>query len=205
MKPDIKIYDVETTYKDKRFLSGVVFTFSGNSFVHFLHTRSLNFFRAYLNNSLAVSFNGIWFDSKVVLGERRKYKQIGSTDCFRVYNGTGGWIEFDLFLWAKSKALRLPIVDSIKRFSPGGLSLNDLSSANLKERKIRIKERPEDIYKKGKYEKLLEYNERDVRLLRGLFLMALKRGWLSSKKRPIHGYPLLIGDYIKVLSDFSGI
>jgi DNA polymerase elongation subunit (family B) len=133
---------------------------------------------------IVVSFNGFNFDSRVLLGDDRKYD--GKSNVYKEGSGLE-WLEMDIYLeiykhilpeelCKKNNVEKLSyqmIVDEVKankNLRIQGCSLDDICKATLGKSKNAHSEDGPKLFKEGNLVKLLEYNLQDVRLTKDLFL-----------------------------------
>jgi hypothetical protein len=129
---------------------------------------------AKLNGNFCVSFNGLNFDTRLLLGNNRRWKM--ATPFFQIVSRETIWFEYDLFLVVLASFHKIRLGEATKRRSPGGLNLNDLCKNTLKKSKIDI-----DL-KKSALIQTIEYNINDVRITRFLFEHLTENGFVKSPK-----------------------
>lgn len=191
MQRDIVVYDVEINrllkgrdwkYIDRSlFASAVAYSFGQDKFYSFLHIDALDDLISLLHGNVVVTFNGINFDSKVSLGSNRKLKEYGNTGIYVVGDGAR-WLEYDVFVQCLKhvRGVRSDMGACNKR-SPGGLKLDDIARCTLRRGKSASGSVAPMYYQSGQYDKLLEYNLRDVEITRDVFIHAVKHGTLVGR------------------------
>jgi len=188
VKRNVIVYDVEINrlLRGKEwgrldrslFASAVVYSYSHDRFFFFLHIDSLSRLHDMMDGCVAVSFNGVQFDSKIVIGGKRKVRGIRPTG-LHVYNEEVRWLEYDLYLQCLKSAKSIMYdMEALKQFSPGGLKLDDVARGTLNRRKSGSGSNAPGLYQAGHYDKLLEYNYEDVVLTKRLFEHSLQYGRL---------------------------
>jgi predicted PolB exonuclease-like 3'-5' exonuclease len=176
---DILIYDCECktngTFKDPKntmnFLCGVCYSYNKDQY--FIFDNSIELISA-LNENICISFNGLNFDTRLLLGNSRKWRL--KFPFFKIVSRETIWQEFDLFLCVLSSFKKSSLCESTKQRSPGGLNLNDLCKFTIKKEKIDVK------FGKCTNLELIEYCLNDVRITRQLFEFILKNGFIRSPK-----------------------
>ena len=154
---------------------GVVYSYTRDAY--FIFDNPQEIIRA-LQGNICISFYGLHFDTKLLLGNGRKWNvehpffKIASNVSRETY-----WQEFDLFQVILSSHLKSTLYDSAKKRSPGGLSLNDLCKHTIKKEKIGVE------FGNCTDMELAEYCLHDVRITRELFEHALKNGFVRSSKQ----------------------
>lgn len=187
---DILVYDCEIakSIKKKSDLgdpyklnlgSAVVYSYNKDRYYFYLHDNQKQNLINKLNGNICISFNGIQFDTKLLLDKNRKIFYYNKL--FHVKQSNIEWREFDLFRFvlASFKKER-NMTKCLKSISPGGLSLGALVKKNLKTEKIDKGENAPILYQKKKYDRLLEYNLQDVRITKQLFEFIKKNHFLVS-------------------------
>jgi hypothetical protein len=176
---DLCVYDCETktngTFKDPYstmgFLCGVVYSYFRDRYFVFDNAPELV---SALNGNICVSFNGVDFDTRLLLGNNRKFRI--ENPYFRIVSRETIWREYDLFLIAKASHFRCGLLDAAKKRSPGGMSLDALCQITLNRSKIKIN------MKRATPSELIEYCLNDVRITRQLFEEIIKNGFVRSPK-----------------------
>ena len=126
----------------------------------------------YLHGKLVVTFNGIMFDSLLLLGNDRILEKNGITR-----NDKYWWVNADLYVEMWRRILDLDkdypkIIEEIKKqkFSKGIFSLNDIAGATLGHTKTENGSHAPDLYQQNRIIELLEYNINDTAVIRDLYL-----------------------------------
>jgi len=167
--------------------SVIVYSYDEDKYYEYLHNASRDEIKAKLNGNRVITFNGLNFDSKVLLGNKRILSP-GPTE-FSVTvtseDGATSWVEFDIFTHCLKDINRCQtLLESTRKRSRGGNKLDDYALNTLGEEFGKTghgKDAP-IMYKNGEYEKLIEYNRQDVLITKLLFDFARKNGYL------INGY-----------------
>ena len=126
----------------------------------------------YLNGKIVVSFNGILFDSKLLLGNDRTIELNGSTK-----NIKNCWFNVDIYIEIWRRILNLDksnypkIIEELKkqRFNKGIFALKDIAFATLNHTKSGDGADAPMLFKQGRIVELLQYNLQDVRVTKELF------------------------------------
>lgn len=135
----------------------------------------------YLNNQLVVSFNGLTFDSKLLLGDDRILLPNGTTQ-----NNKYSWKNADIFIETWRRILNLDrtnypkIVEEINKqeMQQGIFSLDGIANATLNRSKSGKGSNACMLYQQRKYIELFNYNLQDVRLTKELYLFIMKYKYL---------------------------
>jgi hypothetical protein len=135
----------------------------------------------YLNNQLVVSFNGINFDTKLLLGNDRVLNNNGSTE-----NGKYKWFNADLYVEIWRNILNLDrtnyniIIKKIEeqRFPKGMFDLESIGNATLGMKKAGKGSRAPDLFQQGKLIELFQYNLQDVRVTKSLYEFIRERKYI---------------------------
>jgi len=191
---DILIYDCETrnkgTFKDPQntmgFLCGCIYSYNRDTY--FIFDNSSELIRA-LNGNICASFNGINFDTRLLLGNNRKYRL--NFPYFKIVSRETYWLEYDIFLIVLSSFYGIKLSESVKKKSPGGLNLNDLCKMTLNKQKISIN------FNTSNFIETIEYCLHDIRITRKLFEFFIKNGYLRSPKQGKIRIPLKYRENIK--------
>lgn len=163
--------------------SAVAYSYNLDRYFFFLHDSSKEKLLNLLNGNRVVSYNGINFDSKVVLGNNRKVEISNPNFSFMVENGKYQWIENDVFLHCLKYKHQIELKDTLDKRSPGGLKLSEVAISTLgpKFDKTSSGALAPVLYQEKKYDELLEYNLQDVILTRLVFEFANKYKYLLDK------------------------
>jgi len=134
----------------------------------------------FLNKKNVVTFNGITFDSRVLLGNDRKIHDDGTTS-----NQKYEWKNQDIYLamWKKILAFNGSVPELIKeiekqKFSKGVFNLDSIIWATLKTRKLSNGVEAIKMFKEGKIWQLHEYVLQDCIVERDLFQFIRKFKYL---------------------------
>lgn len=135
----------------------------------------------YLNGKIAVSFNGIMYDSKLLLGDSRTIELNGNTK-----NNKYCWYNIDIYvemfrrMWKMDKSNYPKIIEAMqaKRHNKGIFALKDITLATLNHTKNGDGALAPILFQQGKIVELFEYNLQDVRVLKELYLFILKYRYL---------------------------
>jgi len=184
--PDLSncvVYDVEiVTVPDETpggwdnpegmgFASGVTYDYATDLYEFFLHPANAEGLRTKLTNRIAITFNGIKFDSRVLLGNEREINQ-GFT---RSQDNRYIWFNYDILLeYIKSRFNYATVADAEERLGDrkihdGSFSLDALGKATLGIGKTGHGAHAPILYQQKQYDALLSYNLQDTRLTKKLF------------------------------------
>ena len=117
--------------------SAVAYSTNQDRYFFFLHESEKPKLLKLLNGNRVVTYNGIKFDSKVMLGEDRKIQVAPGGIGIEVSSNDGSisWVEFDIYLHIiKSQHNLKDIMKAIPKFSTsgkGGLKLGAVAKATL--------------------------------------------------------------------------
>lgn len=166
------------------FASAVVYSYDKDRYYFFLHLKGLTELLELLNKNRVITFNGIKFDSKIVLGKNRKIKDNNKrTGVYIIGNGVI-WEEFDLFVQCLKSIYKVKNdIVAYKRISPGGLKLDDICLATLDQSKAGNGANAPGLYQSKCYDDLLSYNLQDVRLTKRLYDFVLENKFVYNKER----------------------
>jgi hypothetical protein len=136
---------------------------------------------AYMNGKLIVTFNGIMFDSKLLLGDDRLIESNGATS-----NGTYSWINADIYIEMWRNILDMDrsdypaIIQKIKeqKFPKGIFNLDGITTNTLKLRKLGNGSKAPELFQQGKHLELFEYNLQDTRVTKELYLFIKRYRYL---------------------------
>lgn len=178
---DLLVYDVELNKEiinksdwkkinPSWFAAAVVYSYEKNEYFFFLHQEGLINLKQIMNRSRVVSFNGVNFDSIVLLGRSRPLKLMAERCGIIVGNNSCFWNEYDLFIQSMKAVYNLRSdLEARKRISPGGFSLNEIAKRTLGLQKKGLGKKAPKLYQQKKYDELLEYTLQDVRITKLLF------------------------------------
>ena len=175
------------------FASAVAYSYDKDKYYFFLHLSGLSKLIELLNKNKVVTFNGIRFDSKVVLGNNRKIKASNrQAGVFIVGKGVT-WLEYDVFVQVlKSVHKCKNDIIACKRISPGGLALNNICLSTINIGKTGNGANAPILYEQKKYDELLEYNFNDVRITKKLYDFIIKNRYVFDKKKNKIRIPYII-------------
>lgn len=150
----------------------------------FLHEESRLDLQKLLNGKRVVTYNGVRFDSKVLLGEDRTIKEHGENGIL-VSNkdNTIQWVEFDIFLNILKAHYNIPTaykMVTVKKFDKG-FTLDAIAKAtlgNIHQKTGHGGDAPL-LYQKSIYSQLLEYNLQDTALTKKLFDFINKNDYVN--------------------------
>jgi len=193
--PDLKnvvVYDIEVVNGPDEtpggwdnpygmgFASGVTYDYAKDLYEFFLHPDGAEAIKTKLTNRIAVSFNGIKFDSRVLLGNDREINQGFTLSLDRSYM----WFNFDILLeYIKSRFNYLTVADAEERLGDkkihdGTFNLDALGKATLGIGKTGHGAHAPVLYQAKQYDALLAYNAQDTRLTKKLFDFIRKYGYV---------------------------
>ncbi len=194
---DYLVYDVEVANDPQNveggwenpeglgFASAVVYEYVTDRYHFFLSGPARNARVAlceFLHMRTVVSFNGIKFDSRVVLGNDRRLDKNGMT-----LVGPYQWKNYDLLLeFVKGRFGCLDVAEAEaklgdKAIHDGTFGIDGLAEGTLGRRKTGHGSKAPVLYREGRYDELFAYNLQDVRLTRALFEYVLKHGILIDR------------------------
>lgn len=142
----------------------------------------------YLNGKLAVGFNSIRFDSKLLLGDNRIIESNGVTK-----NDKYSWFNSDIYveIWRNILAMDrnhypdLLISISKQKFEKNIFDLHSITQNTIGHTKSGDGAMAPELYQKGEIFKLLQYNLQDVRCTRELFEFIIKYRYVVTGKGDI--------------------
>jgi hypothetical protein len=128
---------------------------------------------SYLNKQVVVTFNGIMFDSKLLLGNDRVIEDNGATS-----NDKYSWINADIYVEMWRHILQLDrsdysaIVKKIQeqKFPKNVFGLDPIAKNTLGVSKSGEGAHAPDLFQQGRLLELFEYNLQDVRVTRQLYM-----------------------------------
>lgn len=165
------------------FASGVTYDYETGLYDFFLHEAGEEALRKKLSNRIAVSFNGISFDSRVMLGNNRECKQGFTFTSDNNYM----WFNFDILLeYIKGRFGYETVAEAEDRLGDrkihdGTFNLDALCKATFRAGKTGHGAHAPLLYEKQQYDALLSYNLQDVRLTRRLFDFIREYGFVVDK------------------------
>lgn len=152
------------------FASAVTYSYADDRYRFWLGPEQQAPLCDFLCRKMAVTFNGIKFDSRVLMGNSREVYKTGAT-----VSGNLSWMNCDLLLeYIKARFGDPDVGRAEKRLGDraihdGSFSLDGLSEGTFGLHKTGHGARAPILYQQGKFAELLEYNCQDVRLTRKLF------------------------------------
>jgi len=169
------------------FGSAVAYEYATDRYHFFLHDSGKDRLIELLNDKTAITFNGIKFDSKVLLGnDRLVHLRTGKT-----YTDKTFWDNYDILLeYICSRysctyiSQSLQLLDGAKILD-GSFNLNALCKATIGIGKTGHGKDAPSLYTEGKYDELLDYNFNDVRITKVLFDHILKYMYVIDKKNRV--------------------
>lgn len=152
----------------------------------------------HLNGRIAVTFNGINFDSRVLLGNDRQLLECGVVSGYvkqKLFDSPGGrigrdysWYNFDLLLeYIRARFGILAVNEAEtklgdKTIHDGSFNLDGLAAGTLNMRKNGHGAHAPVLYRQQKFAELYEYNLHDVRLTRKLFDFVCAHGYVVDRE-----------------------
>jgi len=166
------------------FASAVAYAYGADRYYFFLHEDGRKGLIELLDGKTAVTFNGIKFDSRVVLGNNRDVNPRGTTR-----TEIHGFGNYDLLLeYLKARYGFTDVGEAEANLGgpvvvhDGSFSLDGLAEGTLRLRKTGHGAEAPLLYQAEQYEALLAYNLHDVRLTRKLFEFAREYGFLVDRE-----------------------
>ena len=173
------------------FASAVAYDYGANQYRFYLHEPDSVRLKLDLDGRHAITFNGIKFDSRVVLGNDRfidadgkahTSHEIGQSQIHIVWNNTDLLLEY-----IKARFGYESVGDAEKRLGDRAIhdesfSLDGLAEGTFGLHKTGHGAKAPDLYAQSDYAALLEYNLHDVRLTKMLFDFILKYGFVVDRK-----------------------
>jgi len=170
------------------FASAVVYSYETNRYHFFLHLKQRKDLLRFLTGKIAVSFNGIKFDSRVLLGNNR---ELDADGCTRTDGRTGKdilwWDNYDILLEYIKATFGFETVAEAeeklgdKAIHDGTFSLDGLGEGTLGMRKSGHGAAAPYLYDAGRWLELLAYNLQDVRITKHLFDFVLAHGFVFDR------------------------
>lgn len=168
--------------------SAVAYSFNQDRYFFFLHDSDKSKLIDLLNGNRVITYNGVRFDSKVVLGEDREIEKTESGLGIIVYNKsrTVKWLELDIYLQIlKSQYNLTDDISAIGKFpksGKGGLKLDGVTKSTLgavQHKTASSGAEAPGMYKAGDYSSLLEYNLQDTILTKKLYDFILQNNFIK--------------------------
>lgn len=173
------------------FSSAVAYTYEKDQYHFFLHPESLSELLKLLDHKTAVSFNGINFDSRVILGNDRSIDRSGRI------SKDGLWFDnWDILLeYIRNRYVYRNVKEAQDRLGDkaihdGSFGLDGLAQGTLGLNKTGHGAKAPLLYKDGKYGELLAYNLQDVRLTKKLFDFVRFYGYLIDRLARVIKIPI---------------
>jgi len=191
---DYVVYDVEIAKEVGRvpggwenpegmgFASAVTYSYADDRYRFWLGDAAHMPLCEFLQGYRAVTFNGVKFDSRVLLGNNREMTIHGVTE-----NGGLGWGNYDILLEYVRARFGYDNVGQAenrlgdKAIHDGSFSLDGLSEGTFGLHKTGHGANAPILYQAGKYAELLDYNLHDVRLTRKLFDFIREYGFVVDR------------------------
>jgi len=175
IQEDPAVVGWENTFELKM-SSCVAYSYATKQYHFFGHTdeeriRCLEF----LNGATCVTFNGIKFDSKVLLGNDRRVSPLGETCNISksVTEPVYSWKNFDIYMKILLKLTKntdcTNVMDNKAYHGKGLYSLDTMCTKTLGISKNGDGALAPKLFKDGKFYELLQYNLQDVRMTKQLF------------------------------------
>lgn len=153
------------------FASGVTYDYATDLYEFFLHPEGAEGLKTKLTNRIGITFNGIKFDSRVLLGNEREINQGFTLSADRAYM----WFNYDILLeYIKARFNYATVADAEERLGDrkihdGSFNLDALGKATLGIGKTGHGAHAPVLYQAKQYDALLSYNLQDTRLTKKLF------------------------------------
>lgn len=187
MNKQLVVYDVEIANEVRHtpggwdnpfgmgFASAVVYSYGDERYHFFLHERDRERLLGFLYGKIAVSFNGVRFDSRNLLGnDRVVVPQPDLGVRIASFEGDTGWLEYDIMLMYVMSRFQWDFQKAQEELGKsylhdGSFSLNGLARGTLGDQKSGEGAHAPILYQQERYAELLEYNLHDVELTKRLF------------------------------------
>jgi hypothetical protein len=180
------------------FSSAVAYSYLKDQYFFFLGPERKEALIEALDGSIAITFNGIKFDSRVLLGSDRKITSTGKISSKRILSE---WDNFDILLeYIKARFGSNTVREAEealgdKSIHDGSFGLDGLAEGTLSLHKTGHGADAPNLYKTGQFGELLAYNLQDVRLTKKLFDFIRKYGFLADRSgKIVKLYPVLVPD-----------
>lgn len=170
------------------FASAVAYEYRTDRYHFFLHEQGKLELIKLLDDRIAVTFNGVKFDSRVVLGNDRNVSALTEYTVFPTIAAHKAhavkWHDCDLLLlyvqarFGYETVLEAETALGNKKIHDGTFGLDGLVEGTLGLRKIGHGAKAPILYQNLNYDYLLEYNLHDVRLTKKLFDFLRRYGFL---------------------------
>jgi len=157
--------------------SAVAYSFNQDKYFFYLHDSDKQKIINLLNGNRVITYNGVRFDSKVLLGEDREIEKTAKGIGILVYNKsrTVKWLEYDIYLQILKSQHKLSddfsAIGKFPKSGKGGLKLGGVTQATLGVEQVKTADGSEAplMYKAKDYSTLLEYNLQDTILTKKLY------------------------------------
>lgn len=140
-----------------------------------------------------ISFNGIGFDTKLLLGDNRQLvgRNVSSHD------NKYGWKEIDIYLEMMACVMGTSsyqdtltqLKTSRGKFPPGTFKLDTICKNTINSQKNGASEDGPKLFKEGNFAKLFEYNLQDVRLLKDIYMFIKKNRYIINGEYDVVKFP----------------
>jgi len=204
-KKQCVVYDVEIAKKVEdvpgqwdnpegmRFASAVAYDYGTDRYHFFVGEEQKQGLLNLLDKRIAVTFNGVKFDSRVILGNDRITYVDPHAGLMRINSNTGSaifpysWLDYDILLeYVKARFGYEDVAAAEKRLGDrvihdGSFSLDGLAEGTFGLHKTGHGANAPILYQQGKIGELLEYNLNDVRLTKRLFDFIQKYGFVVDR------------------------
>lgn len=181
------------------FASAVAYDYNQDQYFFFLHEGGKKRLLDLLQGKIAVTFNGVKFDSRVILGNTRSahpfriwdgYKT-HETGLMQIQQGNAGiedhWRDYDILLkYIQSRFEYQNVKQAEERLGDktihdGSFGLDGLAEGTFGLHKTGHGAKAPILYQQEKYSELLEYNLHDVRLTKKLFDFIQQYGFIIDR------------------------
>lgn len=167
--------------------SSVAYSTKNSRYFFYLHDKDRSKLIDLLNGQKVVTYNGINFDSKLLLGADRTIERTpnGMGILVTSKDRTVQWVEFDIYLQIlKAQHNLKDAIDVIKKYpksAKGGLKLGGVASATIGAEydKTGDAEDAPLLYQAQNYASLLEYNLQDTALTKELYEFIIKNNYVN--------------------------
>lgn len=160
----------------------------------------------HLDGMYVVSFNGVKFDSRILIGNDRRVKCEDGFPVTRPMNGMEKWMNIDLLLLAIQGKYGLDTAEEAysrlgdRKIHDESLSLDGIAQGTLGKAKTGLGAKAPLLFNQGIFSELYAYCLEDVRLTRQLFEFAIRNGYLVDRK----GMRIEIADHLeKMITQLS--
>lgn len=185
--------------------SAVTYDYHTDHYNFFLHPTSIDALIAQLDDHINVSFNGVMFDTRVILGNDREVIPIrGVPHLVRIIgkkhipiqgtNRTPSWVESDLLLQVIMSKFQLDtafdayrwLQNAEKSVFDGSFGLDAICRATFNRAKSGKGDHAPVLYRQGQYSDLFSYNLNDVRLTKKLWEFQREYNFIIDSKSVTH-------------------